>query len=156
MDKNLNKKKSGKPFSGLTFNGGIGSSSILVIFVILCLVSFATLSIVSANADYKLSTKVLERTTAYYTASNQAETTLARFDQTLESVYNETDSEEAYFATVGHTKSFMVPISDLQSLEIEVSIHYPQTEDEPFYHVDAWQVVTVKELDYDSTLNLIK
>ena len=44
----------------------IGSASILLVFVILCLVSFAVLSIVSANADSRLSTRVLERTTAYY------------------------------------------------------------------------------------------
>ena len=58
-----------KTFSGISFSNGIGSSSLLVTFIILCLVSFATLSIVSANADYKLSGKVLERTTAYYEAS---------------------------------------------------------------------------------------
>lgn len=33
---------------------GIGISSILSIFVILCLLTFAVLSLVSANADYKL------------------------------------------------------------------------------------------------------
>lgn len=140
----------------LTFNGGIGSSSILVIFVILCLVSFATLSIVSANADYKLSTKILDRTTAYYTAVNQAESSLAHFDQTLKKVYGEADSEETYFATVGQTKSFMIPISDLQSLEIVVSILYPTDSEDCFYEVQTWQVVTVKELDYESTLNVIK
>ena len=40
----------------------IGSASILLVFVILCLVSFAVLSIVSANADSRLSTRVLEPT----------------------------------------------------------------------------------------------
>lgn len=153
----MNKQeKSGFKSSSLTFNGGIGSSSILVIFVILCLVSFATLSIVSANADYKLSSKILDRTTAYYTAVNQAESNLANFDQTLQKVYAEADSEESYFATVGKTKSFMIPISDLQSLEIEIAILYPATEDLRLYEVQTWQVVNVKELDYDTTLNVIK
>ena len=45
------------------FGMNIGSASILLVFVILCLVSFAVLSIVSANADSKLSARVLERTT---------------------------------------------------------------------------------------------
>ena len=54
------------------FGMNIGSASILLVFVILCLVSFAVLSIVSANADSRLSTRVLERTTAYYDACNQA------------------------------------------------------------------------------------
>lgn len=153
----MSKQESSRSQGGsLTFNGGIGSSSILVIFVILCLVSFATLSIVSANADYKLSTKILDRTTAYYTAVNQAESNLANFDQTLQKVYAETDSEENYFATVGRTKSFMIPISDLQSLEIVIDILYPTSEDFRLYEVKTWQVVTVKELDYDTTLNVIK
>ena len=58
----------------------IGSASILLVFVILCLVSFAVLSIVSANADSKLSARVLERTTAYYAACNQAEEQIASLD----------------------------------------------------------------------------
>ena len=40
------------------FGMNIGSASILLVFVILCLVSFAVLSIVSANADSKLSARV--------------------------------------------------------------------------------------------------
>ena len=48
----------------------IGSASILLVFVILCLVSFAVLSIVSANADSRGSTPVFGRTTAYHDAWN--------------------------------------------------------------------------------------
>ena len=70
----------------------IGSASILLVFVILCLVSFAVLSIVSANADSKLSARVLERTTAYYAACNQAEQSLAGMDKTLQRMYASSDS----------------------------------------------------------------
>ena len=56
----LNRKK--KQFFGMN----IGSASMMLIFVILCLVSFAALSIVSANADRRLSRKIAERTSAYY------------------------------------------------------------------------------------------
>ena len=66
------------------FGMNIGSASILLVFVILCLVSFSVLSIVSANADSKLSGRVLERTTAYYNACNQAEQSLAGMDKTLQ------------------------------------------------------------------------
>ncbi len=142
--------------SSLSFNGGIGSSSILVIFVILCLVSFAALSIVSANADYKLSTKVLERTTAYCLASNQAETMLAQLDLTLQSIYENSSSEEEYFEQAGHSKSFAVPLSELQSLEISVVIEYPLKDGDTFYRLTSWQVVTTGELEYKGTLNVIK
>ena len=96
------------------FGMNIGSASILLVFVILCLVSFAVLSIVSANADSKLSNRVLERTTAYYDACNQAEQSLAGMDKTLQRIYASSDSEDAYFASVGHGKSYVIPISDLR------------------------------------------
>ncbi len=150
---NNNKKR----FSmGLSFSSGVGSASILVIFVILCLVSFATLSIVSANADYKLSKKVLDRTTAYYEASNQVEETLARLDSTLSSVYDTAATEEEYFQLVGHHKSFMIPLSDLQSLEVIVTIEYPLSFEDAFYSIKSWQVIITGELEYEGTLNLMK
>lgn len=151
----MNKKKSTTP-SSFSASGGMGSASILVIFVILCLVSFATLSIVSANADFKLSKKVLERTDAYYAASGQAETILAQLDQTLLSIYETGVSEEEYYAVAGHSKSFMVPLSELQSLEVTVSILYPRQDGDTFYRIEGWQVVATRELDYDSTLPVMQ
>lgn len=142
-------------FKKISFGTGTGSASILVIFVILCLVSFAALSIVSANADYKLSTKVLNRTTAYYEAVGKAQSLLAQLDQTLADVFSECE-EEAYFNSVGRSKSFVIPISVLQSLEVSVSILYPVSDTDHFYRVDAFRVVTTGELDFDDTLNLMK
>ena len=139
----------------LSFTNGIGSSSILVIFVILCLVSFATLSIASANADYKLSQKLLERTTAYYTASNQAEASLAHLDKTLLSIYESSASKEEYFQTVGYNKSFIIPITENQNLKVIVSIEYPETDGELFYRIQSWQVITAEQPAYDKGLNLI-
>lgn len=150
----MNKKK--HRFQSISFGTGIGSASILVIFVILCLISFATLSIVSANADYKLSTKVLDRTTAYYEAAGKAEVILAKLDQTLSEIYASCESEEAYFTTVGHDKSFVVPLSESQTLEVCVSILYPQTDDAPFYQIKRFQVIPTETFDYDSTLDVMK
>ena len=140
----------------LTFNGGIGSSSILVIFVILCLVSFATLSIVSANADYKLSTKILDRTTAYYEAQNQAEEELAQLVASLRETYETMSSSADFFDITGSETSFLIPVSDLQSLEVTVQILYPDNPDGSYYQVLSRKVITTQELDYDSTLNVIK
>lgn len=128
------------------FGMNIGSASILLVFVILCLVSFAVLSIVSANADSKLSSRVLERTTAYYDACNQAEQSLAGMDKTLQRIYASSESEEAYFASVGHVKSYMIPISDLQSLQVTIEILYPLSADDTFYRITAWQVLNTEKL----------
>ena len=51
----------------------IGSSSLLVIFLVLCLVTFATLSLSSARSDYNISRRLAERKTESYAASSQAE-----------------------------------------------------------------------------------
>lgn len=129
------------------FGMNIGSASILLVFVILCLVSFAVLSIVSANADNKLSARVLERTSAYYAACNQAEQSLAGMDNTLRRIYASSDSEDAYFASVGHGKSYVIPISDLQSLQVTIDILYPQADDDSFYRITAWQILNTEELN---------
>ena len=138
------------------FGMNIGSSSILLIFVILCLVSFAALSIVSANADHKLSRRILERTTAYYGACSQAEEALAAVDRTLSNIYSSSSSEEEYFSTAGRTKSYTIPISDLQTLEVSIDILYPSEEGGTFYNINCWRVLTTGELDYSSTLPVPK
>jgi len=134
------------------FSIHVGSASLLMIFVILCLVSFATLSIVSANADRKLTDKVLERTDAYYEACNEAETALAAVDQTLEGVYASADSEEEYFATVGHDKTYAIPISDLQKLQVTIEILYPTASGDPYYHITNWQVLTSEDTSSGTTI----
>ena len=138
------------------FGMNLGSSSILLIFVILCLVSFAALSIVSANADHRLSRRILERTSAYYDACSQAEEALAAVDRTLYNIYNSSSSEEEYFSTAGRAKSYTIPISDLQTLEVSIDILYPSKEGDTFYTINCWRVLTTGELDYSSTLPVPK
>ena len=74
------------------FSINIGLPSILLIFVILCLISFGILSLVSANSDLKLSKKVLARTTNYYATCNKAEEMLAYVHQQLLEAYLSCDS----------------------------------------------------------------
>ena len=61
----MNKRRS------LEFKIHSGTASILLIFIILCLVSFSLLSVSSANADMKLSRKLADRSTSYYGAVAQ-------------------------------------------------------------------------------------
>ncbi len=128
--------------SGPEFHINVGSSSILLIFVILCLISFATLSIVSANADAKLSNRVVERTSAYYDACNRAQADIANIDNTLAAIYDDSFDEDEYFMAVGHKKSYIFPISSLQTLSVTLDILYPQEAGDPFYRITSWQVIT--------------
>ena len=128
--------------SKFSFGLNIGSSSVLLVFVLLCLVFFAALSIISANADNKLSKKVLERTTAYYEACNEAELALTELDNALVDTYRNTADKTAYFSKVGHEKSYSFSISDLQTLNVSVEIKYPATNDDTFYQITSWKVIT--------------
>ena len=101
------------------FGMNIGSASILLVFVILCLISFSVLSIVSANAG---------------------------MDKTLQRIYASSESKEAYFTSVGHGKSYVIPISDLQSLQVTIEILYPVFPEDTFYRITAWQVLNTDEL----------
>ena len=134
----------------------IGSSSLLMIFVILCLVCFAALSIVSANADHKLTQKMLDRTTAYYTACNQAEQSISEIDDTLAALYTSSASEEEFFSQVGHSISYVIPISDAQSLEVSLNIQYPKGSNETFYQVSSWKVINTASFEYNSTLPVMQ
>lgn len=135
----FNKKK-------LSISLNVGSSSILLIFVLLCLISFATLSIISAKTDSKLSSKVLDRTSAYYNACNEAEKALAGVDSTLAEVYAQSKNAEEYFNTVGHNKSYIISISDLQTLQVTIEILYPEQDNDTFYSITSWQVLNTGEI----------
>lgn len=134
------------------FHINVGSSSILLIFVVLCLVSFATLSIASAHADYYLSQKILDRNTAYYKACAQAESSMAMIDTTLAKAYLSCESKEAYFDMVGHSKSYLIPVSDTQTLEIELDLLYPEKDTDVFYKIRSFKVIPSKSLVYEDSL----
>ena len=135
----MTKKK--KSFSGIN----IGSASMLLIFIILCLVSFATLSIVSANADKKLSEKIARRTQNYYKACNSAEEALAELDNALQSQYADTADRDTYFKATGQEKSYTFPISETQILCVDVEIFYPTEPEDTFYEITGWHVLPASE-----------
>lgn len=141
----------------------LGTSSILTVFVLLCLTTFAVLSLVSANADYRLSTALSRRTTAYYEASNHAERKLADIDRRLAVIDSDTSSEAAYFSRVReelHTDdkfslSWNEHISDSQVLQIELTLTYPSSEQPYYYRIDQWNVIETGDWAEDQTLNLL-
>lgn len=56
---------------------GVGILTIVMILVVLMLACFAVMSLLSANADAKLTDAACENISAYYAADTQAEQTLA-------------------------------------------------------------------------------
>lgn len=61
----------------------MGAPSLVMIFVVLCLVCFASLSMVSANADMRLAVRSGENLAAWYAADAEAQSKLRTLDGML-------------------------------------------------------------------------
>ncbi len=121
-----------------------GSTSILLIFVTLCLVAFAVLCVVSSNSDRKLGNKVITRTGDYYEACNKAQTLIAQIDEELYNAYykSQGSSKEYYNALGGASRTFVIDIDESQKLYVELALDYPTPpcEDTALYHITSWRV----------------
>jgi hypothetical protein len=118
----------------------VGTSSILVIFVLLCLTTFATLSMVSANADYKLTERAAEAVSDYYAADTIAEEMLAGISAELEALSQTVSGPEfltraaeeiparvpgveGELSAAGQTLlRYRVPIGDIQELSVCLAV----------------------------------
>lgn len=141
----------------------IGASSLLVIFVVLCFVTFATLSLSSAHHNYTFSTKAADHKTDYYNACNRANEVLDIIDTALsEASLDELDASASplladialQINTTCETPyvSYQVPLNDTQTLDVCLSI----TEDaDTFYKIQKWQVVNTQDWTPDDSVELM-
>ncbi len=112
----------------------VGISSILIIFILLSLVSFATLALLTARSDYLLSRKYAERVRAYYEAENEA---IRR--------WNDLDQNPQ-----GKEVSYQIPIGDSQQLTVTLTF----SEEEKKYRPTVWKTESTREWTGDDSLNL--
>ena len=75
----------------------IGFSSIVMVFIMICLVTFATLSVLTAHSDYRLSQKMAQKTTAYYEADATARDMAAFIDKELFHIYSDSSTADHYY-----------------------------------------------------------
>lgn len=117
----------------------VGGSALLVIFAVLCLTVFAILSLATAQANARLSQKSADTVSAYYAADTQAEEILARLRAgTVPEGVN----------VEGTRYTYIIPISDTQTLEVEVELRGTE------YAVKRWQAVYTGEWTPDTDLNV--
>jgi len=148
----MNKKKQFTP--GMN----VGSSSILVTFVLLCLVTFAALSFVSANSDHNLAVKTGERIQAFYAADTGAEINLANIDGQLSMHAAECDRASFYkgidklfsdndlYSVSGEGEDiyihYEVPVTDTQILSVTLKAVYPESQGDSAFEISEWQTYT--------------
>ena len=154
-----------KPSTGIN----VGGSSILVVFVLLCLTTFATLAMVSASANYRLAQRVVASTDAFYEADSRAEVIFAELSAGhLMDLHRENNlgrigieisrpyvpegtATEVYFHPVSldyvHL-SYSIRVDDSRSLEVVLRYHYS----EQTLDVIEWRVVA-QDLPADFGVN---
>lgn len=131
-----------------------GLSSFVLIFVMLSLMTFAVLSLVSAQADLRLSRKSAERTTAYYEAENAAGDVLTDLLLAAREGPEELAARAAaadVTLTEDGTAVYQVPLGDDQVLAVEVEISPGGTE----WEIRRWQTVSQYDWDDDEPMNVL-
>ncbi len=122
----------------------VGSASILLIFTVLCLISFATLTLVNSKADYNLSKNLAARQKAYYEACHKGNAFVAAVNSGYED-----DLEE-------HKES--IPITDTQTLDITIMSNSSKKifNSDNSCSIIQWQIVNHDDLEYDYSLPVSK
>ncbi|MBQ7360279.1 MAG: hypothetical protein IJW63_09305 [Lachnospiraceae bacterium] len=144
----------------------MGTSSLLVIFLVLSIAIFATLALSSAKNDIDFSRQLSQQKQAYYEVCNQSEVVLAHldailakhasnsqnvqeyFDKTLSSLDNEIENVtiESQVAEDHLTLSWQLPFSETRMLSVVIEIPSTANMDtDHYYQIIAWQTVTFDE-----------
>lgn len=153
----------------------IGTVSLMMIFIVLCMVTFAALSLSSAVSDARAGQKMQAHLEEYYNASNEAEELLTRADRIFADAFAATaDTDEFYNLVSENTSAFaatareneeliltyQVDMNDSQALFVRLAVYSPEqikSEDtDSFYKILSWQVISTSTWEGDNTLQLIQ
>lgn len=130
----------------------VGSASIIMIFAVLCLTVFSTLSFVTANQERELAEKSALVMQQYYAADWQCEEQYEQIYQKLragiavEQLQQELDvqvtkQESLYYIT------YAADIDETQQLQVLLAVSQDGS-----IHTAQWKAVAVQQQDYDDTL----
>ena len=146
----------------------IGITSLVLIFVMLCLLTFSVLSLVTARADLRLSQKNAERTSAYYDAENRANDILLSVISCIEEYKDSPDASVFYqklrerldghngiLFTGADSLEYEVLLDKEQLLSVSLEISYETYDDGSHYRILAWDTVSTHEWESDGSLPLL-
>ncbi len=100
---------------------GVGTSSILLILVVVSLTMFASLALIQARSDAALTQKTAVSTKAYYDADTRAQSMLISLDDALKQG-SAPDSIEGVMKQADGSYAFAVDSSDGHALNVVVCV----------------------------------
>ena len=136
-------------------NINVGSTSIVMVFSVLCLTVFAVLSYITARNELDLARRSADSVTAYYAADSAAVDVYnalisgdcVRQGDTITAAGTEIFACEGIY---GGELCYSVPIDDMQELYVELS------GEDSGYRIIAWVVSDTGDWIVDDTLNLMQ
>ncbi len=124
----------------------VGSASILLIFTVLSIISFATLTLVNSKADYNLSNNLSERQKTYYQACHKGNAFVAAVNSGYEIGAEDGIMKES------------IPLTDNQSLDIEILVNSANNSanSDNTDNIIKWRIVNHSDFSYDTALPVFK
>lgn len=129
----------------------VGTSSVLTIFVILAMVTFAALTYMSARKDARFNEQKLQSAQEYQTAAALARKQIAAIDQTLQ----ESWQNGSFESTLDTDYSFSVPCGDTRELKVTLIPCLPDENEGRLYKITCFKTVSTTEWEGESSLNLM-
>jgi hypothetical protein len=139
----------------------VGSTSILMVFSVLCLTIFAVLSFVTTNYERKLSEKTAAAVLNFYEADSHAEEILAEMQKML-NAYTEPGLIDEFSAQFEQEDFLVSPLEDPMnfSFSFEVPIdekqvlHISATVKNGIIMVNSWIILSTGSWSVDNRLNV--
>lgn len=117
----------------------VGGASLLVVFAVLCLTTFALLSLATVQADNRLAQSSANAVSSYYRADCQAQAILAQL---------RAGKQPPGVTAEGDIYSYICPISDTQNLSVAVRITDVK------YTILSWKTIPADKWKPDNRLQL--
>lgn len=150
----------------------VGTSFLLVIFVIICLVLLGVLSLSGALRDKGYSDRVAEKTKLYYEAVSKAQHKLGEIDRAIAGAEGSYETYGMYLEDVGMIVSeldgvdisgdgeelllsYKVPITESQSLFVELKVLDPG-KGEGNVKIAKWQEASEEVWEEEGTLPVLQ
>lgn len=138
----------------------LGITTIITVFIILCLVTFSSLSYVNALNDLNLSKRVARHNDEYYEAYNKANSEIASVAKKLDNIYN----SQQNLSVIPDEYSFVYPVGNNHNLHVTIvpsvnedtnlngmtPIQYLESNNLPLYTISRFEVITTTSWDGDN------
>ena len=159
----------------------IGSVSLLMIFIVLCMVTLAALSLSTASGSYRFCTDTCRSHNRLLQGipTKAEKKALQRQRRSMQACYHSTSDADSYYQQVrqqlGITGSdgsliysFQTAVNKSQELEVRIQITYPDSsatagsdrEDSDtasaFYKITCWKMTSTSDWNADNSIQLIQ